>query len=65
MFREAAMRLNVFNEYTYTLETIIQAGQKNMAITSVPVRVNKDLRPYQAAQEHPAFPLTPNDKNVK
>ncbi len=35
----------VFNDYTYTLETIIQAGQKNMAITSVPGRVNEDLRP--------------------
>jgi glycosyltransferase involved in cell wall biosynthesis len=43
--REAAMKINVFNEYTYTLETIIQAGQKNMAITSVPVRINEDLRP--------------------
>lgn len=43
--REAAMRLNVFNRYTYTLETIIQAGRKNMAIVSVPVRVNADLRP--------------------
>ncbi len=43
--RAAAMRLNVFNEYTYTLETIIQAGQKNMAIVSVPVRTNEDLRP--------------------
>lgn len=43
--RDAAMKLNVFNEYTYTLETIIQAGQKNMAITSVPVRVNESLRP--------------------
>lgn len=42
--REAAQRLMVFNDYTYTLETIIQAGQKNMAITSVPVRVNPDLR---------------------
>ncbi len=39
------MRLIVFNNYTYTLETIIQAGQKNMAITSVPIRVNEDLRP--------------------
>lgn len=45
MSRDAAMRLNVFNNYTYTLETIIQAGQKNMAITSVPIRVNQDLRP--------------------
>lgn len=43
--RDAAMKLNVFNEYTYTLETIIQAGQKNMAITSVPIRTNEDLRP--------------------
>jgi glycosyltransferase involved in cell wall biosynthesis len=34
--REAALRLNVFNDYTYTLETIIQAGQKDMAIVSVP-----------------------------
>ena len=37
MSRAAAQRLMVFNDYTYTLETIIQAGQKNMAITSVPV----------------------------
>jgi len=43
--RDAAQRLMVFNDYTYTLETIIQAGQKNMQIVSVPVGVNKDLRP--------------------
>lgn len=43
--REAALKLNVFSEYTYTLETIIQAGQKGMTIVSVPVRVNADLRP--------------------
>lgn len=43
--RETAKRLNVFNNYTYTLETIIQAGQKNMTIVSVPIRVNEDLRP--------------------
>jgi len=43
--RQAAMRLNVFSDYTYTLETVIQAGQKAMAITSVPVRTNRDLRP--------------------
>jgi glycosyltransferase involved in cell wall biosynthesis len=53
--REAAMRLNVFNEYTYTLETIIQAGQKNMAITSVPVRVNKDLRPSRLLRSIPSY----------
>ncbi len=53
--REAAMRLNVFNQYTYTLETIIQAGQKNMAITSVPVRVNEDLRPSRLLKSVPSY----------
>lgn len=43
--RTAAQSLAVFSNYTYTLETIIQAGQKNMSITSVPIRVNADLRP--------------------
>ena len=43
--RAAAMQLNVFSEYTYTLETIIQAGQKGMAVVSVPVRVNGETRP--------------------
>ncbi len=43
--REAALRLNVFNEYTYTLETIIQAGQRGMVITSVPIGTNDYLRP--------------------
>ncbi len=43
--RSAAMRLNVFSEYTYTLETIIQAGQKGMTIVSVPIRTNGETRP--------------------
>lgn len=43
--REAAMRLNVFNPYTYTLETIIQAGISNLRVVSVPIRTNADLRP--------------------
>ncbi|MGD2217699.1 MAG: glycosyltransferase family 2 protein [Gemmatimonadales bacterium] len=43
--REAAMKLHVFNEYTYTIETIIQAGQKGMAIKSVPIRTNTQVRP--------------------
>ncbi len=42
--REAAMRMNVTNEYTYTLETIIQAGRTRMAMESVPVRTNPELR---------------------
>jgi len=43
--RDAAKRLNVFSDYTYTLETIIQAGQNNFAVMSVPIRTNADLRP--------------------
>lgn len=43
--REAALHLNVINEYTYTLETIVQAGRNRMAIVSVPIRTNEELRP--------------------
>ena len=53
--RQTAQRLMVFNDYTYTLETIIQAGQKNMAIASVPVRVNKDLRPSRLVKSIPSY----------
>lgn len=55
MSRAAAQRLMVFNDYTYTLETIIQAGQKNMAITSVPIRVNGDLRPSRLVKSIPSY----------
>lgn len=55
MSRSAAQRLMVFNDYTYTLETIIQAGQKNMAIVSVPVRVNEDLRPSRLVKSIPSY----------
>lgn len=55
MTREAAMRFNVFNEYTYTLETIIQGGQKGITITSVPVRVNKALRPSRLVRSIPSY----------
>lgn len=43
--REAAMHLNVTNEYTYTLETIVQAGRTKIAQMSVPIRTNGELRP--------------------
>lgn len=43
--REAAMRINVVNDYTYTLETIVQAGREKIALASVPVRTNAELRP--------------------
>ena len=42
--RDAAMQMNVVSKFTYTLETIIQAGKKNLAITHVPIRTNEKLR---------------------
>lgn len=42
--RNAALQMNVFDNYTYTLETIIQARAKSLNIISVPIRVNKELR---------------------
>ncbi|HCT63666.1 MAG TPA: glycosyl transferase, partial [Lachnospiraceae bacterium] len=42
---EAALRLNVTNDYTYTLETIIQSGHNKIAMTSVPIRTNGETRP--------------------
>ena len=42
--REAALRLNVYSRFAYTLETLIQAGKKNLAVAHVPVGVNTKLR---------------------
>jgi len=53
--REAALHLNVFNRYTYTLETIIQSGQKNFNVVSVPIRVNGELRPSRLVRSIPAY----------
>ncbi|HBL10738.1 MAG TPA: glycosyl transferase [Cyanobacteria bacterium UBA11162] len=53
--RNAAMQLNVFNPYTYTLEMIIQAGQKGMAIASVPIRTNGYLRPSRLVKSIPSY----------
>jgi glycosyltransferase involved in cell wall biosynthesis len=43
--REAALRMNIVSEFTYTLESIIQAGKKRMAIVHVPIRSNARTRP--------------------
>ncbi len=42
--RDAALRLNIFTRYTYTLETIIQAGKKGLRVASVPITVNLQTR---------------------
>ena len=53
--REAALRLCVFNDYTYTLETIIQAGRKNIPIISTPVAVNPSTRPSRLVKSIPSY----------
>lgn len=52
MSRETAMRINVFGGYTYTLETIIQAGLSDFVIASVPIRTNEDLRPSRLVKSN-------------
>ncbi len=42
--RDAAMKLNIVSSFSYTLETLIQAGMKPMTVTSVPVRTNEKTR---------------------
>ena len=42
--RNAALRLNVFSRYTYTLETLIQAGQSGLLVETIPIHVNPELR---------------------
>ena len=55
MTREAAMRFNVFNDYTYTLETIIQAGQKEHCHHLRAGTVNRTLRPSRLVKSIPSY----------
>lgn len=51
----AAKRLIVFTSYTYTLETLIQAGRHNLKVVSVPVNTNPDLRPSRLFGSIPTY----------
>jgi len=53
--REAAIRLNIISPFSYTIETIIQAGKKHLAITSVPIRTNPKTRDSRLFKSIPAF----------
>jgi glycosyltransferase involved in cell wall biosynthesis len=53
--RRAALQLSVFSDYTYTLETIIQAGLKNIPILSVPIRTNDFRRPSRLVRSIPSY----------
>lgn len=53
--RSAALQLCVFSTYTYTLETLIQAGRKGLPVASVPVRVNVVTRPSRLVRSVPGY----------
>lgn len=53
--REAALRLTVLSDYTYTLETLIQAGARRMAVTYVPIRTNPQTRQSRLIENVPSF----------
>jgi len=53
--RRAALALNVFSTYTYTLETLVQAGYKRLRVVSVPVRVNPPTRTSRLVRSTPHY----------
>jgi glycosyltransferase involved in cell wall biosynthesis len=53
--REAALRLTVLSEHTYTLETLIQAGARRMKVTYVPIRTNPQTRQSRLIRSIPSF----------
>ena len=48
--RETAMQINVVTDFTYTLETLIQAGKRGLAVVNVPIRTNETNRPSRLAR---------------
>jgi glycosyltransferase involved in cell wall biosynthesis len=53
--RKAALRLFVHNRFTYTLETVIQAGRAGLAITNVTIETNKKLRESRLFRSIPDY----------
>ncbi|MES0361163.1 MAG: glycosyltransferase family 2 protein [Anaerolineales bacterium] len=53
--RAAALRTLVLNDYSYTLETLIQAGSRRMAVEYVPIRTNVQTRPSRLMKNIPDY----------
>ncbi|MEA3400292.1 MAG: glycosyltransferase family 2 protein [Armatimonadota bacterium] len=53
--RQAAVRLTVVSSFTYTHETLIQAGRSGMAVAEVPVRTNERTRPSRLFKSIPEY----------
>ncbi|MEM7665728.1 MAG: glycosyltransferase family 2 protein [Pseudomonadota bacterium] len=55
MTRDAAQRINITTEFSYTTDMLIQAGRKRLAIKSVPIRTNSATRPSRLFKSIPRF----------
>jgi glycosyltransferase involved in cell wall biosynthesis len=53
--REAAQRINITTEFSYTTDMLIQAGRKRFAVASVPIRTNETIRPSRLFKSIPRF----------
>ena len=53
--RSAAIRLRVFGRYTYTMETLVQAGWEGLVVKSVPVGVNPKTRESRLVRSIPRY----------
>ncbi|HHH47080.1 MAG TPA: glycosyltransferase family 2 protein [Thiotrichales bacterium] len=53
--REAAIRTNIVSPFSYTIETVIQAGKKDMAVVSVPICTNPKTRESRLFRSIPSF----------
>ncbi len=53
--QEAALRMNVITKFSYTLETIIQAGKKNLAVAHIPIKTNEKLRDSRLFKSIPSY----------
>lgn len=53
--RQAAIRLNPITRFSYTMETLIQAGNKGLAITSVPITTNAKMRESRLFRSYPQY----------
>jgi hypothetical protein len=53
--REAARRITITSDFSYTTDMLIQAGRKRMAIVSVPIRTNRTERPSRLFKSIPQF----------
>lgn len=53
--RDSLLKLNLFSKFSYTIETLIQAGNLNLTVVSIPIRINKKTRPSRLFKSIPDY----------